>query len=194
MIRKAEKSDIDQLVEWVWIILEDMDLPLLKEVNPNILKKNMKEAMENINYRYSYSRALICIREGERAGACFGYKGELEPTVDKVFNEKLKEQGIDEPLFKDTETVPGEWYLDSLVTDVNFRSQGVATELIEALPTIANSENEEIIGLNCDQLNQKGRQLYLKMGFEKVWECTLSGHVYDHMQWKINKKNIDRLN
>ena len=186
MIRKAENSDIDQLVEWVWIILEDMELALLKETDPNTLKTAMKEAMVNINYRYSYLRALICIREGKRVGACFGYKGELEPIIDEAFNEKLKAQGIEEPLFKDTETVPGEWYLDSLVTDISFRGQGVATELLEALPAIAKAENERIIGLNCDQLNQKGQQLYLKIGFEKVWECTLSQHVYDHMQWEIN--------
>lgn len=186
MLRKAKITDIEQLVEWVWIILEDMELTLLKEINTDKLKQLMKEAMEDENYRYSYHRAHICIREGKRAGVCFGYKGELEPIVDEAFNDKLKAQGIEALLFQDSETVPGEWYLDSLVTDVNFRGQGVASELLKALPAIAKSENEKIIGLNCDQLNQKAQQLYLKIGFEKVWECTLGQHLYDHMQWKIN--------
>lgn len=186
MLRKAKMTDIEQLVEWVWIILEDMELTLLKGIDTDTLKQLMKEAMKDENYRYSYHRARICIREGERAGVCFGYKGELEPTIDEALNEKLKAQGIEEVLFQDSETVPGEWYLDSLVTDVNFRGQGVASELLKALPSIAKSENEEIIGLNCDQLNQRAQQLYLKMGFEKVWECTLGHHLYDHMQWKIN--------
>lgn len=182
MIRTAEISDIDQLVEWVWIILEDMELALLKTIDKNTLKKMMKEAMENKNYRYSYHRALICTREGKRAGVCFGYKGELEAVIDAPLNEKLKEHGIVEPLFKDAETTKGEWYLDSLVTDENFRGQGVATELLEAIPAIAKAENEKIIGLNCDQMNQKAKQLYLKMGFKKAWECTLGNHLYDHMQ------------
>lgn len=186
MIRKAELSDIDQLVEWVWIILEDMELPLLKKIDSISLKNMMKEAMENKNYRYSYHRAFICIRDGKRAGVCFGYKGELEAVIDDSLNEKLNEYGIVEPLFKDAETIRGEWYLDSLVTDENFRGQGVATELIEALPAIAKAENEKVIGLNCDQQNKKAQQLYLKKGFKKVWECTLGNHLYDHMQWKVN--------
>lgn len=185
MIRRAEVSDIEQLVEWVWIILEDMELRLLEEVDSTTLKKMMKQAMKDKNYRYSYHRALISIREGKRAGVCFGYKGELEPTIDEAFNEKLESMGITGPLFQDSETVPGEWYLDSLVTDVNFRGQGVATELLNALPAIAKTENEEIIGLNCDQLNQKAQQLYLNIGFKKVWECTLGQHLYDHMQWEV---------
>ena len=133
MLRKAKMTDIEQLVEWVWIILEDMELTLLKEIDTDTLKQLMKEAMKDENYRYSYHRARICIREGERAGVCFGYKGELEPTIDEALNEKLKAQGIEEVLFQDSETVPGEWYLDSLVTDVNFRGQGVASELLKAL-------------------------------------------------------------
>ncbi|WP_373470991.1 GNAT family N-acetyltransferase [Carnobacterium alterfunditum] len=186
MIRRAEISDIDQLVEWIWIILEDMELALLQEADMDTLKKMMKQAMEDKNYRYSYHRALISMREGERAGVCFGYKGELEPMIDEALNEKLALLGITEPLFEDPETVSGEWYLDSLVTDIKFRGQGVATELLKALPAIARSENEEVIGLNCDQLNQKAQQLYLSIGFEKVWECKLGEHLYDHMQWKIN--------
>ncbi len=186
MIRKAEVSDIEQLVEWVWIILEDMELPLLTEIDSISLKNMMKEAMENKNYRYSYHRAIICVRDGKRAGVCFGYKGELEAVIDDPLNEKLKEHGIVEPLFKDIETTKGEWYLDSLVTDENFRGQGVATELLEALPAIVMAENEKIIGLNCDQQNKKAQQLYLKVGFKKTWKCTLGNHLYDHMQWKVN--------
>ena len=186
MIRKAEISDIDQLVEWVWIILEDMELTLLKKADPIILKDMVKQAMEDKNYRYSYHRALISIREGKRAGVCFGYRGKLEPTIDKAFNEKLESIGIKEPLFQDAETVSGEWYLDSLVTDVNFRGQGVATELLKTIPAIAKSENEEIIGLNCDQQNKKAQQLYLNIGFKKVWECKIGHHLYDHMQWEVH--------
>ena len=191
MIRKAELSDIDQLLEWVWIILEDMELPLLTEIDSSSLKNMMKEAMENKNYRYSYSRAFICVRNGKRAGVCFGYKGELEAVIDDPLNEKLKKYGIVEPLFEDVETIKGEWYLDSLVTDENFRGQGVATELIEALPAIAMAEDENVIGLNCDQQNKKAQQLYLKIGFKTVWECMLANHLYDHMQWKVNKKSSD---
>lgn len=186
MIRTAEISDIEQLVEWVWIILEDMELSLLKTMDTETLKTMIKKAMESKDYRYSYQRALVCIRDGEMAGACFGYKGELEPVIDDPFNKLLSEAGIEEELFKDSETVSGEWYLDSLVTDKKFRGKGVATELLEALPTIAKAENEPFIGLNCDKGNQKAQKLYLKMGFEKVWDCKLGDHLYDHMQLKIN--------
>lgn len=43
MIRTAEISDIEQLVEWVWIILEDMELSLLKTMDTETLKTMIKK-------------------------------------------------------------------------------------------------------------------------------------------------------
>ena len=186
MIRPAVKEDIDQVIALVWIVLEDMELPLLKQASENRLKALMKEAMLNENYRYSYRRAIVCLRDGNIAGTAFGYKGELEPEIDQAFIEVTQAAGLEDGhLFQDTETHPGEWYLDTLVTDAAYRGQGVATELLAALPEIAKAQGETLIGLNCDQKNQPAKHLYQKAGYQKVGECTLSGTVYDHMQLSL---------
>lgn len=186
MIRPAEKEDIDQLIALVWIVLEDMELPLLKQEPENHLKALMKKAMLTENYRYSYRRAIVCLRDETIAGTAFGYKGELEPEIDQAFIEVTQAAGLENGhLFQDTETHPGEWYLDTLVTHAAYRGQGVATELLAAVPEIAKSQGEAFIGLNCDQKNESAKRLYQKAGYQKVGECTLSDTVYDHMQLSL---------
>ena len=186
MIRLAEKKDAKELSELIWIVLKDMELPILNKIPEKQLKRLVQEAMQDENYRYSYRRGIVCIRENQIAGVSYGYKGELEPFVDQPLTKIMEEAGFkNSSLFNDKETQPGEWYLDTLVTAAKFRRQGVAAELMTALPDHAKAQGETIIGLNCDLENESAKQLYEKMGYQKVGERTLSGHHYHHMQYHI---------
>ena len=188
MIRQAEKKDIEQMLELVWIVLQDMELPALAIIPEQQLKALLHKAMQSEDYRYSYRRAIVCLREGQIAGVAYGYKGELEPYIDQVLTDLLQAAGLGEvQLFTDSETSPGEWYLDTLVTSVDYRKQGVAMELLAALPKVAAAQGETIIGLNCDQENASAQALYRKMGYQTVGENTISGHRYDHMQYHISQ-------
>jgi ribosomal protein S18 acetylase RimI-like enzyme len=73
--------------------------------------------------------------------------------------------------------------LDSIVTKQAARGKGVAHQLLQALPKLASAAGETVIGLNCEKDNLQAKKLYEKVGFRTVSERTLSGHVYDHMQW-----------
>lgn len=186
MIRMAEKEDTKILCDLIWIVLKDMELPVLNDVPEEQLKNLMQEAMLDENYRYSYSRGIVCIRDNEIAGVSYGYKGELESVIDQPLTGRMEKLNFENSiLFTDKETQPGEWYLDTLVTAPNFRRQGVAAELLSALPEFVKDQAEAIIGLNCDEQNSSAKQLYEKMGYRKVGERVLSGHQYNHMQYKI---------
>ncbi|MGB3161609.1 MAG: GNAT family N-acetyltransferase [Carnobacterium sp.] len=187
MIRTAEKKDIKELCDLVWIVLKDMELPILNELPEEQLKKLVQEAMLDDNYRYSYNRGIVCIRDSQIAGVSFGYKGELEPIIDLPLTKIMKKLDLENSiLFTDKETQAGEWYLDTLVTSPEFRRQGVAAELLASLPDFVKDQGESIIGLNCDKENNSAKRLYEKMGYQKVGEREISGHQYTHMQYKIN--------
>ena len=71
------------------------------------------------------------------------------------------------------------------MTKQSARGKGVAYQLLQALPTLASAAGETVIGLNCEKDNLQAKKLYEKVGFRTVSERTLSGHVYDHMQWDL---------
>ncbi|MEG0552731.1 MAG: N-acetyltransferase, partial [Carnobacterium sp.] len=83
MIRIAEKKDTKELCDLIWIVLKDMELPILEELPEKQLKALVQEAMLDENYRYSYRNGIVCVRDNQIAGVSYGYKGELEPIVDK---------------------------------------------------------------------------------------------------------------
>lgn len=187
MIRKAKKEDAKKISPLILVILKDMELPLLEMVSEEQLLRILSEAFLEADYRYGYRRAIVYEDHGEIAGVAFSYPSEEEKTIDKPLETILQNYDLPEgsQLFIDPETLPNEWYLDSISVDRNYRGQGIGTELLRALPTMAKKEGKSIISLNVDHSNPKAKKLYEREGFEKVGEMTLSGHLYDHMHKKI---------
>ncbi|MGM9903419.1 GNAT family acetyltransferase [Enterococcus sp. 10A9_DIV0425] len=188
MIRFAQKKDAAEIAPLIMVILKDMELPFLLKYGEEKTLVILKEAITDPNYRYSYSRGLVEEREGKIAGVAFGYTDEEESVIDEPLKAILKKNGInvEEKLFLDHETFPNEWYLDSISVSKEFRGQGIGSALISALPKLAKKSNREIIGLSVDEMNPKAKKLYERHGFEVVGKRQISGHLYDHMQKRIN--------
>lgn len=187
MIRKAQRKDTEALINGIIAIWEDMESPFVTEIPLLELKEILRTCMLDNDFRYRYTNGIVCEREGEVAGFIFGYKGEEEPTLDQSFKKRLTEKKYDQKinLSFDQETKAGEWYVDMVFTQANFRKQGVATALLEALPQIAGEAGESLIALNCDLENANARKVYEKQGFQKESEIMIVGHRYDHMVKKV---------
>lgn len=187
MIRFAEKKDGMAAAELILIILKDMELDFLNYFSEEETKKVIADCFLDPTYRYSYRRGIVDEIDGEIAGVAFGYPAEDEAVIDLPLMNYLKEKGIEEDIkmFIDPETVPGEWYLDSIAVNPEFRGHGIGSRLIESLDKLALRDGKEVIGLNVDQGNPQAKRLYARQGFHDVGEMTLSGHVYDHMQKKV---------
>jgi len=192
MIRKARKEDCPELYDLIHEIFVDMELPLLDLLDPDVLKSAIVRAMQQDVYRFSYRNGLVYEENGKILGCCFGYTGASEPIIDGALRTAFEEMHVTVPrLFPDSETFAGEWYLDSIVTKQSARGMGVAYQLLQALPTVATAAGETVIGLNCEKDNLQAKKLYEKVGFRTISERILSGHVYDHMQWEIQKTAPD---
>ncbi|EUJ30558.1 putative acetyltransferase [Listeria floridensis FSL S10-1187] len=187
MIRQAKPEDAAQVAPLLFTIWKDMELPIVEAENEETILKALRDAITVRDYRYGYNHLHVYESEGVIAGVVAGYPGEKEGSIDKAWRGIAEQNGLIflDPVFTETETFPGEWYLDSIVTDERFRGKGIGTALLNALPDIAKREGEAVIGLSCDKANLKAKQLYERLGFRATSEVTLSGHLYDHMQKNI---------
>lgn len=182
MIRKVYMEEIPKLFPFVLRIFRDMDLPVMKHIKEELFEKVVVDAMHSPRYRYGYENAYVYEKNGEIAGVLFGYPGEWEMLIDGPLQAAMLKHGLNyEKLFVEYETLPGEWYLDTLVIHPDYRRQGIATALIQHAIGVAKEKEFVKIALNCETDNKGAFHLYEKCGFKPVTKLVLSGHVYWHM-------------
>ncbi|ALS03036.1 GNAT family acetyltransferase [Enterococcus silesiacus] len=189
MIRFATKEDGEAIAPLILVILKDMELPLLKIIPEETILAVLAEAVADPVYRYGYQRGLVYEQDGQVAGIAFGYPNEDEPLIDEPLKKILRKYNLDEEIriFVDPETLPNEWYLDTISVDEKYRGLGIGSKLLDALPKMAKKDGKEIIGLSVDKANPNAKKLYSRKGFKDVAEMMISGHLYDHMQKKISE-------
>lgn len=182
MIRKIKRSEIEKVYPYVLEIFTAMEIPALKKLDKKLLKNIIIHAMHHPRYRYGYEHAWICEREGQIAGVFFAYPSEWERLIDGPLEASMLEHELAiDTIIQEHESMPGEWYLDTLVTDSKFRRQGVGQEMLEAADQIAIDRGYKKISLNCEVDNLPAYALYQKMGYSKKTKIVLSQHLYHHM-------------
>ena len=65
----------------------------------------------------------------------------------------------------------GACMLEDFVVDPVYRRQGIGTTILKRLARRAFSEGNDLIFLTCDS-REPAREMYIKLGFEKIWETT----------------------
>lgn len=187
MIRLAKKSDVDQVVPLIMIILKDMELEFLQKYGEETLTAVLTAAFSDETFRYSYTRGIVLEEENQILGVAFGYLAEDEQIIDQPLAGIYQRFGIpeNEVMFTDKEAFENEWYLDSIAVRADQQGRGIGAQLLEALPTFATEKGACRIGLSVDDGNPRAKELYLRHGFKDVGRATISGHSYDHMQKNI---------
>lgn len=181
MIRSATIQDIEPLYELIMIILNDMELEILKEIPATTFKSMLIEAMHHEAFRSHPNKAIVYEVDGQVAGALFHYPGDIEPFMDQPFMDLYEKYQVTTtlPLFVDKETAPGEEYIETVVVHPNFRNRGIAKSLLHHL--FENAPTGTELTLNCETDNTIAFHLYSSLGFVPKSTRTLSGHSYWHM-------------
>lgn len=185
-IRQATEEDFSQIIDLIWIVLEDMELDILNHVEVNRIKEWLYQAMKDPNYRYGINNMIVVANNDQILGVISNYHSKLENQIDNAFNNIADINGKKYRLFVDLETVGEEWYLDTIVVHSNYRGRGIARKLIQAAINKSFQNNCILVGLNVDKNNPKAKKLYEKLGFSTVTEVKLSNHLYEHMQYEIS--------
>ncbi|GEK91912.1 GNAT family N-acetyltransferase [Alkalibacterium kapii] len=186
MIRSAHKEDVEEIIELMKVILIDMELPVMQKVPWKDLKSSLVKAAKQKAYRFNFTNAKVKEIDGRIVGFFYGYKGGSATDAYESIDAFLEKYNLtSDETYSDEESLDGEWYLDMLVIDESYRNKGIGSELLKAAFVEAEKSGMTAIGLNVDKRNPRARDLYERMGFEKVDELILSDHLYDHLQKKL---------
>lgn len=187
MIRAAQKKDAKQLSELMYIIWNDMELPLVVNNDKDTVLKVIEQSIVEGNYRNNYKHIHVFEVDDELAGFINCYAGDDEAQLENNwlvidFNESFNLESTPLP---EHETDNGDFYIESVAVFTKYRGKGIASKLIEFTFENAKKLGFKQVSLNCDFDNKGALKLYNKLGFEPLTDRVLSGHDYKYMVKKV---------
>ena len=131
--------------------------------------------------QYSYHNVFVAEVGGKVVGALVGYDGaNLYPLREGTFS-VIARYKSEMPNVAD-ETQPGEFYIDTLAVDPEFRNRGIGTTLLKYIVQWAGEQGFPEVGLIVDSENPQAMELYKRVGFEVCGTKNFFGHNMWHMQ------------
>lgn len=180
--RKGEGTRIAELTLLAWPVEEV--LVAEPSLTYEILRDMIAAVVESEQTIYSYENTLVAVIMDENSktekviGALCGYDG-----ADYI---KLKQPILDiighySDFARTIETEAGEFYIDSVGVDPEYRGIGIATLLFDALISKAAVLGHKKVGLIVDIDKPLAEKLYRRLGFEHIGFRSFFGHQMKHM-------------
>ena len=184
-LRRATQEDAPFLALVVMEALGDDIMERAHADNANDGDRHRLELITDVICRddtlYSWRHALVAEDAGGTLlGAMVAYPGDGYVAMrDRTFS-LLRELITFDTASMDAETVPGEYYLDSLAVSPLARGKGVGRQLLCAARDEAFAQSRPAI-LACAPENTNAKALYETMGFREEGELFIFGHKYLRM-------------
>lgn len=173
-IRKATPEDVEFIAETVVGAMGMADVsPLLKKALTDIC--GMEDTL------YSYRNTEIATVDGRTAGALISYDGAgYADMADKTFSLAAKAMG-EKKFSPGTETVPGEYYLDSLYVSPVFRGRKIGNLLMDNALETAEGLGFTLVSLLVDIKKPWLHKIYGDLGFAMDKEVLFFGEPFYRM-------------
>lgn len=188
MIRPATKADADSVVPLIVQALVPGAFQLTGSGDAREAYPVVKDFfLQEIN-RHSYRNALVYDDPAQGViGSIVFYSGDEEEAMAQPINDFLNSyyQHEEEPFLFEAESMPGEFYIDTVSVRPDFRGKGIGQQLIEAACIAVKDKGGNKMGLIVDHENPSAKKLYERIGFVTVGQKQLWGHEYDHMQRSV---------
>ncbi len=202
IVRKACKEDAQTIAK---CILMAIPIDGFESLGNGISKDELAAVLENIaqmdNAIYSYNNVMVAevydsksIAPDEYAvssikrtsvGAIVTYDGACLHQLRKPLEDLLEQYIGPEAHQWDDETSAGEFYIDTLAVDPQYRGMNIGSMLIEAACRKASELGHKKAGLLVDLENPLAERLYTRLGFEFVNFTPFMQHTYKHLQRKL---------
>ncbi|MBP3962446.1 GNAT family N-acetyltransferase [Paenibacillus lignilyticus] len=117
--------------------------------------------------RVSFDNVIVAEQEGRIAGMVVAYSGNDAGQLDEPFLAKLHGRPGKENSVIVREARDGEFYLDALAVDEQYRGQGIAKLLMAAAEQRAAQLGFERAALIVETYNERAYRLYLASGYEE---------------------------
>ena len=171
-IRKATEKDT-AYVAWTVLTALDMDDSDLEWV---------MESSADPRSMYSWNKALIAEEGGKPVGCIISYRGDdYLPIREYTWSRLWK--GVDPEVIRKSaiETYPGEYYLDSLSVDPDYRGHGLGKDLMRAAMDYGASLGYRKFALLVSVEKPRLKAYYSSLGFEEAGEVNFFGHQYHRL-------------
>jgi ribosomal protein S18 acetylase RimI-like enzyme len=191
MIREARKEEAAQIAQLFLLAWPVEEMAQSGGISAQMLLEAVTGFAEREDTIYSYTKTFVAeVAAAGEGGGCEGSTGEIVGAMcgyDGADYQKLKQPivdilGEDSDFAQLRETEAGEYYLDSVGIEPEFRGMGIGRLLVEAFCERAFEEGHERVGLIVDYDNPQAERLYSSVGFQRVGERLFFGHRMWHLQ------------
>ena len=180
IIRKARKEDAEATVPLIMEAIGDISMQMTGETVEAEITKEFIQLFNRTDNRHSYLYTYIAEIEGKVAGALVFYSAEqaviLDANLEKYLSDK---KGTSVKI--DSETLPGEWYIDTVVVDPNYRGLGIGTKLLAYAEHLVKQAGGGKLSLNVETEKDAAIRLYNRLEFVNVCPWTIIGEPFYHM-------------
>ncbi len=171
-IREATEKDTEYVAKTVLTAL-DMDTSHLEWV---------KASCADPKSMYSWNKSLIAEDDGKPIGCIISYSGDDYQQLREYTWSRLWD-GVDPATIKNSaiETYPGEYYLDSLAIEPEYRGKGLGKKLMEAAIEHGSELGFDKFALLVALEKPRLKEYYASEGFEEANDVNFFGHKYKRM-------------
>lgn len=180
LIRKARQEDAQAAVPLIIEAIGDISMQMTGETEDAAITKEFINLFTRTDNRHSYLYTYIAEMDGKVAGVLVFYSAEQALTLDANLEEYLSaKKGTIVKI--DPETLPGEWYIDTVVVDPTYRGHGIGTELLTFSEQLVASFGGGSLSLNVETEKDAAIRLYNRLGFATECPWTIIGEPFHHM-------------
>ncbi|WP_342599660.1 GNAT family N-acetyltransferase [Psychrobacillus sp. FSL H8-0483] len=180
IIRNARKEDAQAAVPLIMEAIGDISMQMTGETKEANIKKEFVQLFIRTDNRHSYLNTYIAEMEGKVAGVLVFYSAEQAVTLDANLEKYLStKKGTSVHI--DLETLPGEWYIDTVVVDPTYRGHGIGTKLLAYSEQLVKDIGGGKLSLNVEIEKEAAIRLYNRLGFDIVCPWTIIGEPFHHM-------------
>ncbi|MCR4941559.1 MAG: GNAT family N-acetyltransferase [Campylobacter sp.] len=179
MISKATPQDADKCIALLKLAIEDAAYHLSACIDEAKSDEILHEYFLCEKNRLSYNNVYVYKDKGEILAAACAYSGDEVALLDESIKASFVKRNLKFNLSSECEV--GEFYIDSIAVCKAYRSQGIATKLINYLCELAKEKGFDKISLLVDSTKPHVQNFYEKLGFHFNKEKLLYKHKYYHL-------------
>jgi len=182
-IRKAVLKDSESIAPLLLLAMEDIVFKFIGEEDPLKARNFLFHFLKLENNQYSYQNCFVAEIDNTIVAAVNIYDGSnLESLREPVKN--FIEINFGKPFTPEDETETGEYYIDSIGVDTQYRGLGIGSKLLLSLINFYVTNRNQTLGLLVVEENNIAKNLYLKLGFKIEGFKILLGEKLIHLQLK----------
>ena len=186
MIRKAVPADSQAIANLMMQAMAEVVSKLTGSADPYSELAFLEHFIRLPDNQYSYQNTLVFEDDYGICGSLTAYDGaklyELrQPILDYLNSRETAIANID------SETGPGEFYIDTIGVSPDKQGYGIGTRLLEAGIQAGIALGHRHIGLLVNPDNPKAKKFYERMGFREKGVRQFLNIAYTHMVFETGE-------